>query len=189
MRIIYTHGTIHITIVDLWSAALQWGHVHVWAWSLTAALCRAALCIKMWPLPSPLTTLQISSALLFVFGPLETQTIRFQVVHHTYIIIRMEVLELIQIQDCSPTNASLTVPGNMRHDSNKLLQSTKLLFSFSIPCNEWCCAAPYSAPLHTAWIVVHCKQSEDNNKMLISITFCLNWNIFPLFADCFLCRI
>ena len=153
-RIIYTHGTIHITIVDLWSAALQWGHVHVWAWGLTAALCRAALCIKMGPLPSPLTTLQISSALLFVFGPLETQTIRFQIAHHTY-TRRMEVLQFIQIQHCSPTNVSLTVPGNMRHDSNKLLQSTKLLFSFSIPCNEMCCAAPSSAPLHTAWVMVH----------------------------------
>ena len=132
-----------------------------------------------------LNTLQISSALLFVFGPLETQTIRFQIAHDTY-TMRMEVLQFIQIQHCSPTNVSLTVPGNMRHDSNKLLQSTKLLFSFSIPCNEcWCCAAPSSAPLlgsrstqSKARITSKCSSQSHS----VSIE-----TIFPLFADCFLC--
>ena len=67
-RIIYTHGTIHITIVDLeCSTTAVRGHVHVWAWGLTAALCRAALCIKMGPLPSPLSTLYRSAQLLCLF--------------------------------------------------------------------------------------------------------------------------
>ena len=152
-RIIYTHGTIHITIVDFWSAALQWGHVHVWAWGLTAALCRAALCIKMGPLPSPLSTLCRSAQLFCLFLvhlKLKPSDSRLHNAHDTY-TMRMEVLQFIQIQHCSPTNVLLTVPGNMRHDSNKLLQSTKLLFSFSIPCNEWCCAAPSSAPLPGSW--------------------------------------
>ena len=149
-RIIYTHGTIHITIVDLECSTAVGSRTCVGLGSYCSALQGRALHKNGTITLTSLNTLQISSALLFVFGPLETQTIRFQIAHHTY-TRRMEVLQFIQIQHCSPTNASLTVPGNMRHDSNKLLQSTKLLFSFSIPCNDWCYAAPSSAPLPGSW--------------------------------------